>query len=123
MLGFMAFTSAQFWLSFFLQKVKKLSALRVAIYLIPQAIAGLAFNIIAGLTMHRVRNEYLMFLGAACYAAGTALLANMKEDSSYWAFIFPALILMVVGADFELNIANVSDDTILAPSIQKTNRV
>lgn len=108
MLGFMAFTSSQFWLSLYLQEVRKFSPLQVAVYLIPQAIAGILYNIMAGLLMHCVRNEYLMFLGAVCYTGGTALLATMKADSSYWAFIFPALILMVVGADFEFNIANVS---------------
>lgn len=105
----MCFTSSQFWLSIYLQEAKNVSPLHVAVYLIPQAVVGLAFNVVAGLMMDRVRNEYLMALGAICYIVGAALLANMKMDSSYWAFIFPALISMVIGVDLQQNIANVGD--------------
>jgi hypothetical protein len=31
----------------------------------------------------------------------------MKEGSSYWAFIFPSLLLSVIGADLQFNVANV----------------
>jgi hypothetical protein len=31
----------------------------------------------------------------------------MKEGNSYWSYIFPSLILSVVGAEVEFNVANV----------------
>jgi hypothetical protein len=31
----------------------------------------------------------------------------MKEDAIYWAYIFPALVLVVVGADIQFNVTNV----------------
>jgi len=104
----MAFLSANFWLAFYMQELQGLDSLTVALHLLPQAIAGILWNIIAGHILHVVNNTLIAAIGGICYLAANLLLAFMRPDSSYWAFIFPALILNVVGADFQFNIANVS---------------
>ena len=63
-------------------------------------------NIIAALIMHRVSNKLLMAIGALSWAGSSALMSAMNENSSYWAFVFPALVLSVVGADFEFTVTN-----------------
>lgn len=60
-----------------------------------------------GFILHKVNNTIIMAIGAIAYLAGSLLLSFLKEDSNYWAFIFPALVLNVVGADFQFNVANV----------------
>jgi nitrate/nitrite transporter NarK len=104
----MSFTTSAFWLSLYMQNVLKFSALTVAIHLLPQAIGGIVVNIIAGLVLHRVNNKLLTGLGALAYICSAILLATMKQNSSYWAFIFPSLLLSVIGADLQFNVANVS---------------
>ncbi|KAK3307478.1 major facilitator superfamily domain-containing protein [Chaetomium strumarium] len=104
--GYMAFMAAQFWLSFLMQELQHLTPLMVAVHLLPQAIAGLVYNIIAGSVLHRINNTLLLVLGSGCYVASNALLAAMQADSPYWAFVFPSLVLGVVGADFQFNVAN-----------------
>ncbi|KAK3996780.1 major facilitator superfamily-domain-containing protein [Cladorrhinum sp. PSN332] len=104
--GMMAFSAANFWLAFFLQELQRRSSLMVAVHLIPQAVAGLVCNTIAGLVLHSVNNTLLLAIGSAAYTGAYVLLSLMKPDSEYWAFIFPALILGVVGADFHFNVAN-----------------
>lgn len=116
LLGFIGFTPAQFWLSLYLQRVQNLSALNVALRLLPQAIMGILVNIVAGLILHKVSNKLLTLIGAVCYTISFFLLALQKSDSSYWAFTFPSLILMVVGADLEFNVTNVSHPTPTLPS-------
>jgi len=106
-LGFMSFTSASFWLAFFFQEVLDLPPLDVAVRLLPQAIAGLTWNVVAGILLHRVNNALIMAAAALCYVASMALLSLMRPDSSYWAYSFPYLVLSVVGADFQFNVANV----------------
>jgi predicted MFS family arabinose efflux permease len=106
-LGSMAFISANFWLSFFMQELQGLDPLTVALHLLPQAIAGILWNIIAGQILHVVNNTVIAAVGAACYLVSSLLLSFMRPDSLYWAFIFPALVLNVVGADFQFNVANV----------------
>ncbi|KAK3374481.1 major facilitator superfamily-domain-containing protein [Lasiosphaeria ovina] len=104
--GYMSFISAQFWLSFFMQELQHLSPLDVAVHLLPQAIAGLIYNIIAGSILHRVNNTLLMAFGSLAYITANVLMSVMRPDSSYWRFIFPALIISVIGADFQFNVAN-----------------
>lgn len=107
LLGFMSFTTSAFWLSLYMQNVLGFSPLTVAIHLLPQAIGGIVVNIIAGLILHRVNNKLLTGIGALAYLCSAILLATMKKESSYWAFIFPSLLLSVIGADLEFNVANV----------------
>jgi hypothetical protein len=103
----MAFTSSQFWLSFFMQERQGLTPLLVAVHLLPQVVAGLIYNAIAGAVLHRINNTLLLVMGSLAYVGSNVLLALMQPDSPYWAFIFPSLILGVVGADFQFNVANV----------------
>ncbi|KAK4125915.1 MFS general substrate transporter [Parathielavia appendiculata] len=95
-----------FWLAFFMQELQRLSPITAAVQLLTQAIAGLIYNVIAGSVLHCINNTLVLALGSSTYVASNALMALMRPDSPYWAFIFPALILSVVGADFQFNVAN-----------------
>lgn len=107
-LGFMGFQASAFYLAYFMQEIRGWDALTVAVHLLPQAIAGLLWNVLIGHTLHRVNNTLIMAAGALSYLAASLLLSLMHAESSYWAFMFPALVLNVVGADFQFNVANVS---------------
>ncbi|KAF2755648.1 aminotriazole resistance protein [Pseudovirgaria hyperparasitica] len=106
LLGFLAFPPMDFWLALYMQRVEGYSALQTAVHFLPMAISGTLVNIVAGLILHKVSNKFLMGLGAASYTVAFLLLAVHRHGNSYWAFIFPALILVVWGADFEFNVAN-----------------
>ncbi len=99
-----------------MQEIQGLPPLIVALHLLPQAIAGLIWNFIAGRILHRVNNTLMMAIGALSYLASSILLSLMKSDSVYWAFIFPALVINVIGADFQFNIANVSQTILIMVS-------
>ncbi|KAL4866051.1 hypothetical protein BDV12DRAFT_187674 [Aspergillus spectabilis] len=105
--GNAAFTCSSFWLCLYLQRVKSMSALWIAIYLLPQNINGLLVNFICSLILHRVSHRVLMGVGAISYLASFLLLALLQPIRYYyWAFIFPSLLLAVVGADLQFNVAN-----------------
>jgi nitrate/nitrite transporter NarK len=104
----MSFTTSAFWLSLYMQNVLKFSALTVAVHLLPQAIGGIIVNIIAALVLHRVNNKILTGIGSLAYLCSVILLSTMKQESSYWGFVFPSLLLSVIGADLQFNVANVS---------------
>ncbi|KAI1481627.1 MFS general substrate transporter [Daldinia eschscholtzii] len=105
-LGNMGFTASCFWVAYFLQEIKQYSTLMVAVHLLPQAIAGLLWNIVAGRILHSINNTVIMIFGAACYLVANLLLSFIKAETSYWALMFPALILIVAGADLQFNVAN-----------------
>ena len=60
------------------------------------------------MVLHRVSNKLLMGVGAAAYTVAFLLVAVQRSRDSYWAFTFPSLAIVVVGADLEFNVANVS---------------
>jgi predicted MFS family arabinose efflux permease len=111
----MSFQATGFWVAFFMQQVQHLSTLNVAVRLLPMAIAGLLWNILAGRILHRVNNTLIMIFGALSYVAAALLFSFMRADSNYWAFVFPALVLNVAGADLQFNVANVSISISLFP--------
>ncbi|KAJ5533236.1 hypothetical protein N7494_009788 [Penicillium frequentans] len=105
-LGFMGFSAVTFYLSLYLQNVKHLTALEITARLMPMVVSGVTVNVVCGLILHRVNNSVLTGIGALAYTASFLILSFMKEDAIYWEYIFPALILVVVGADIQFNVTN-----------------
>lgn len=101
MLGFMAFIPASFFISLFFQDVWHMSALMVAVHLLPMAISGIIVNIVAALILHRVSNKLLMYIGTGSYLVACVLLGLNRVSDSYWAFCFPAFCIIVLGADLQ----------------------
>ncbi len=105
-LGFYGFANNVFWLTLLWQRREHCSPIEVAVRLLPQAVGGLIVNFTAAMVMHKVSNKTLMAIGAIAYAISDGLLSSIKPDISWWALTFPALVLSVVGADFEFTVTN-----------------
>ena len=118
MLGFLAFTPGAFFIALYFQDVWHMSALEVAVHVLPMAIMGIIVNIVAGLVLHRVSNKLLMYVGTIAYVIAFLLFSVNRYTSSYWDFCFTAFVLMVVGADLEFNVANMYVMSSLPPSQQ-----
>jgi nitrate/nitrite transporter NarK len=78
------------------------------VHMLPMFVCGVLVNVIAALIQHKVSNKILMGIGAFAYAISFLLLAVQRSGDSYWAFSFPGLCLIVVGADFQFVVTNVS---------------
>jgi hypothetical protein len=107
-LGEVGFSSTAFWLSLFFQNVRKDSAIKIALQLLPMVIGGIIVNVICALILHKVSNQVLMGVGTVAFTVAFLILSFLKEEATYWAFIFPSLILMVIGVDVQYNVTNVS---------------
>ncbi|KAI8679690.1 MFS domain-containing protein [Fusarium keratoplasticum] len=105
-LGMMSFASSNFWLALFMQEVKAYDALNVAVHLLPQVIAGIIWNVVAASILHSINNTLIMAVGSFAYLGANLLLTFQKANTIYWAFIFPSLIMNVIGADFQFNVTN-----------------
>ncbi|CAI7648501.1 unnamed protein product [Penicillium glandicola] len=117
-LGFMGFNAVVFYLSLYLQEVKNLNALEITLRLLPMVASGVLVNVFCGLALHRVSNKLLTGIGALAYTVAFLILSFMKQDAIYWEFIFPALVLIVVGADIQFNVTNMYVMSSLPPSQQ-----
>ena len=107
-LGKMGFSATTFWLSLLLQNVRKDSAFKIALELLPMVIGGIAVNAVCAFVLHKVSNQVLMGVGTVAYTVAFLILSFLREEASYWAYIFPSLILMVIGMDVQYNVTNVS---------------
>ncbi|KAJ5489502.1 hypothetical protein N7539_004392 [Penicillium diatomitis] len=117
-LGFMGFSAVTFFLSLYLQEIEHLSALDITVRLLPMVVSGVLVNVICGLILHRVSNTLLVGVGSLAYLASFLILSFMKEEALYWVYIFPALVLVVVGADISFNVTNMYVMSSLPPSQQ-----
>lgn len=59
-----------------------------------------------------------MITGASAYVASFVLFAVNHKTASYWSFCLPGLMLVVVGADLEFNVANMYIVSTMAPEHQ-----
>ncbi|KAK7928328.1 aminotriazole resistance protein [Apiospora marii] len=106
LLGFLSFPALFFFGALYLQEVFGYSPLVAAVCLIPAAVSGVVVNILAGRLLHIVSNKLLMGIGAACFTISFLLVAVQRSGASYWAFTFPAFVIVVFGTDFEFNVVN-----------------
>lgn len=74
-------------------------------------IGGIAVNVVCAFILHKVRNQVLIGVSTVAYTAAVLILSFLREEAPYWAFIFPSLILMVIGIDVQYNVTNVSSPT------------
>jgi nitrate/nitrite transporter NarK len=117
MFGYMSFITNQFWISLYMQEVQKLAPLHIAARLLPQAVAGIIWSYLGQALADKVNGTILMAVGGVAYLAGAILLIFIRQDTSYWKFLFPALIITVLGADFQFIISNVRFLCLLSKSL------
>lgn len=107
-IGYMSFITNEFWIALYLQDIKLYAPLHIAILLLPQALAGIFWSYLGGYLMSRISGTIIIAIGGFGYLIGAILLIFIKQTSSYWMFLFPALCITVMGADFQFIVANVS---------------
>lgn len=106
--GFLGFPVLAFWLALYFQTELGYSALMTGVHMLPMVVVGLLANLVAALIQHKVSNKLIMGIGAGAYVVSFTLAAVQRYGDSYWAFSFPALMLCVLGADFQFIVSNVS---------------
>ncbi|TGO60782.1 hypothetical protein BELL_1187g00020 [Botrytis elliptica] len=104
--GYMSFITNEFWIALYMQDVQHYTPLQIAARMLPQAVAGVFWSFLGQWLIQKVHGTIVMGIGSLMYLAGAILLLFIKEDTSYWLFLFPALIITVIGADFQFIVAN-----------------
>ncbi|KAG4033971.1 hypothetical protein MFRU_004g04660 [Monilinia fructicola] len=104
--GYGSFVTNEFWITLYMQNVQQYAPLQIAARMLPQAIAGVFWSFLGQWLVQKVHGTIVMGIGSVMYLAGAVLLLFIKEDTSYWAFLFPALVITVIGADFQFIVAN-----------------
>lgn len=105
--GYMSFITNLFWISLYMQDVKHLSGLQVAVELLPQALVGFIWSYIGQALVSKIPGKIIMGIGAIAYLVGATLQIFVRQGTSYWLLLFPSLCITVIGADFQFIISNV----------------
>jgi Na+/melibiose symporter-like transporter len=98
--GYMSFITNQFWMSLYMQDVQKLGPLQIAVRLLPGAFAGMFWSFVGQTLVSRVNGTILMAIGSVAYVVSAILMLFIREHTSYWALLFPAMVISVAGAGF-----------------------
>ncbi|KAI9647905.1 hypothetical protein NHQ30_004294 [Ciborinia camelliae] len=104
--GYMSFITNEFWVALYMQNVQHYTPLQIAARMLPQAVAGVVWSFMGQWLVQKVHGTIVMGIGSVMYLAGAVLLLCIKKDTSYWQFLFPALVITVIGADFQFIVAN-----------------
>ncbi|KXJ91760.1 drug resistance protein [Microdochium bolleyi] len=97
---FGAFSDLLVYATYFWQKYQGLDALQTTLRFIPTSAFGLLTAFVMSHLISRVSTWVMLAVGTVCVALGCMLFAiPIPDDTSYFAFGLPAMILSVIGAD------------------------
>lgn len=100
-----------FYTNFYIELVLEVPPFTTAIWYTPWAISGAIFAATSGLLLHLVSNRVLLVASAACSVGACLFFALMpSRDSpsfSYWAHVFPAMVLETAFIDILYTLSNV----------------
>lgn len=73
----------------------------------PMCVGGIVIAAAGGLVLHLVSGTILMLVAGVSWVIAPLLFALMPPGSSYWAYIFPAMLTGTIGIDISFNITNI----------------
>ncbi|KAJ7738341.1 MFS general substrate transporter [Mycena metata] len=95
-----AFLSWYFWAQVYYEDYHKISPVLTAVRMLPMTIAGFFCNLFVVLVISRMDLVILIVFGTSFTGIGALLFALIDPSAPYWAFGFPAPVVVVFGADF-----------------------
>jgi nitrate/nitrite transporter NarK len=113
-----AFNACEALLTFLFQDVQKLSGLESALRFLPCTVSGAAVEVVMALNVHKIKANWALLVSMVGSATASLLLAVMARNSSYWEFVFPAVVLNPVGCDVLYTISNLVITAEFPPNTQ-----
>ncbi|KAF7980644.1 hypothetical protein HWV62_37456 [Athelia sp. TMB] len=104
-LNWSAFLAWQFWVQvwywqLYYQDYLNLSPILTMVRLLPMFVTGILCNFAIALSIGWVSLVVIVVLGTLLTGTASLLFALINPSSPYWAFGFPAAVIVVFGADF-----------------------
>ncbi|KXJ88894.1 major facilitator superfamily domain-containing protein [Microdochium bolleyi] len=100
LLSYMSFGVAQWYAVLWQQSLRHASVLETGIRFVPFGLASLLAVFAAAWLMSRVAAQWIMAVGVGAALAASLLLATMPVSQTYWAQVFPAMVLSGFCPDF-----------------------
>lgn len=81
--------------------------LQIVAWFIPLFVGGMIIAAVGGFVLHILSGTILMLIAGVAWVIAPLLFAVMPSGASYWAFVFPAMVMATVGIDISFNITNI----------------
>ncbi|SPO05254.1 related to multidrug resistance protein [Cephalotrichum gorgonifer] len=96
-----------FYSSFYIELVMKQAPLTTAVWYVPQVVGGLLIGSVGGATLHHFSGRVLFIISGVGHVLCSLLFAIMPAGSTYWPYVFPAMICSTIGIDVTYTVSNV----------------
>lgn len=97
--GWMSFGIFLYYTTIFILTVHEKPPLSAVAEMVPQVIGGLFATASVGIFIPRVPAQYIFGVSMFSFLIGNLLMSFANYSTGYWAFIFPACLLVVGGPD------------------------
>lgn len=81
--------------------------LQIVAWFTPLFVGGMIIATVGGFVLHIISGTILMITAGVAWVIAPLLFAIMPVGASYWAFVFPSMIMATVGIDISFNITNI----------------
>ena len=116
--GWMSFAIFLYYTTVFILNVRKEMPLTAVAEMVPLVIGGLIATVAVGLFIPKVRAEYIFGVSMFSFFIGNLLMSFVSYSHVYWAFIFPACLLVVGGPDLSFASAGIIISNAVLPEEQ-----
>ncbi|KAH4803082.1 hypothetical protein HBH61_178960 [Parastagonospora nodorum] len=99
-LFFASFNNFLVYATYWFQDYQGLSVIQTTLRFIPTGVTGILVALVTGYILSSVRGDYILTFSTTCVSVASLLFAiPIPDDTTYWAYGFPAMVLSVCGAD------------------------
>jgi predicted MFS family arabinose efflux permease len=99
-LFFSSFSNYLVYATYWFQDYQGLSVIHTTLRFIPTGVTGILAAFVTGHIMSSVRGDHILTFSTICISISCLLFAiPIPENTTYWAYGFPAMVLSVLGAD------------------------
>ncbi|EMC93791.1 hypothetical protein BAUCODRAFT_210636 [Baudoinia panamericana UAMH 10762] len=118
-LGFGGFIGPwQFYAIQFFLRFQNKPAIIVALYMLPNAIVGVAATFLVSRLLHLIPGHYIYISAMLAFACGPALFLPQTPSTPYWALSMPGVALATFGPDLSFAAASIFITSNVARSYQ-----
>lgn len=87
--------------------IRGYSILLNAAVMVPLAVCGALAAVLSAIAVRYIAAQYIMAIGSLASCVSLVLISTMPEQQTYWAQVFPAVLIIAFGPDFLFTAAQI----------------